>query len=88
MCSCSPGYSCSLVCTATAKSLTMPNILSHYVKLYAEGLSLVPRLPPFFVHQFTFSIIHESGTSTSVYHPECKLKNKKWGRPGNEAERG
>ena len=24
-------------------------------------------------------------SSASVYYTECKLKNKKWGRPGNEA---
>ena len=47
-----------------------------------RGLALSPRLPPFFVRQFTFSIVHKSGTSTSVYYPERKLKNKKWGGLG------
>ena len=53
--------------------------------------SLVPRLLSFFVVQFAFSILHESGrarrTGSSfafVYYTERKLKNTKRGRPGNE----
>ena len=41
--------------------------------------SLNPRPPPFFVLQFSFSIIHGSR-----YYNERKPKNKR-GRPGNEA---
>ena len=43
--------------------------------------SLVSRPPPFLVLQFAFSIIHGSGRA----YTERKLKNKKRGRPGNEA---
>ena len=50
--------------------------------LVLNWLCLVPRPPPFFVLQFVFSIIHGS---TSVYYTEHKPKNKKRGRPGNEA---
>ena len=28
----------------------------------------------------------EERSSASVYHTECKPKNKNWGRPGNEAD--
>ena len=54
-----------------------------------ERISLVPRPPPFFVLRFVFSIIHGSGrhSSASVYYTEHKPKNKKRGRPGNEARR-
>ena len=44
--------------------------------------SLVPRPPPFFVLRFAFSIIHGSGRAR---YTERKPKNKKRGRPGNEA---
>ena len=50
--------------------------------------SLVPSPPPFFVLRFSFSIILGSGrapSSTSMYYTERKPKNKKRGRPGNEA---
>ena len=51
--------------------------------------SLVPRPPTFFVLWFSFSIIYGSEiflrSSVSVYYTERKLKNKKRGRPGNEA---
>ena len=39
-----------------------------------DGTSLVPR-PSLF-----------SRSSAPVYYTECKPKNKKWGRPGNEAK--
>jgi len=45
--------------------------------------SLVSGPPTFFVLRFAFSIIHGSG---SVYCTERKPKNKKRGRPGNEAK--
>ena len=82
LCSCSPVYSRSQVCTATInhwpcspvyKSLTMPNILSHCVKLYAEGLALSPGCPHSLLCQFTFSIIRESDTSTP-----CIILNTNW----------
>ena len=44
-------------------------------------LASFPGLPGFFVLRFAFSIIR----SASVYYTECKPKNKKRGRPGNEA---
>ena len=48
----------------------------YYCSLYLKGKyhSLVPRPTLFFVLQFA-----------SVYYTECKPKNKKRGRPGNEA---
>ena len=54
---------------------------------YLFGISLVPRHPSFFFAlRFAFSIIHGSGGSHAfVYYTEHKPKNKKWGRPGNEA---
>ena len=48
-------------------------------QLVLVNTSFVPRPPPFFVLQFSFSIIHRSG-----YYTERKLKNKR-GRPGNKA---
>ena len=44
----------------------------HKTFLFRRLGSLVPRPPPFFVLWF-------------VYYTEHKPKNKKWGRPGNEA---
>ena len=58
--------------------------------------SLILKPPPFFVLQFVFSIIHGSGRHSALPRP-CTIlnanrrtkngepKNKKQGRPGNEA---
>ena len=76
-------------CTGYGRDVHMGRV--RVVRLLCN--SLVPMPPPFFVW-FAFSIIHESGrarktlfshSSASVYYTERKLKNKKWGRPGNEA---
>ena len=49
-------------------------------------LVLFPGLPRFFLffglRKYTEA---EERSSASVYYTECKPKNKKWGRPGNEA---
>ena len=50
--------------------------LSPYIHLAATRHHSCDRCSqafPIFCHSFT-----------SVYYTECKLKNKKWGRPGNE----
>ena len=44
------------------------------------GLASFPGLPC-----FLFFGSHSVVSSASVYYTKRKLKNKKWGRPGNEA---
>ena len=48
-------------------------------------LSLIPRPPPFFVLWFAFSVIYGSGSAAKNRRSSTSVKNKKRGRPGNEA---
>ena len=61
-----------------------------------DFVALDPGLPRFlfFILWFVFSITNESEGAVKnvffalfrfVYYTECETKNKKWGRPGNEA---
>ena len=47
--------------------------------------SLVPRLPPFFVLWFAFSIIHGSRRALPCIILNTNRSTKKLGRPGNKA---